>query len=55
MDNKNNIFDLNKKLVVITGAAGLLGRNHAEAVAKHNGIPILLDINKEGLDDLKNI
>ena len=52
MDNKNNIFDLNKKLVVITGAAGLLGRNHAEAVAKHNGIPILLDINKEGLDDL---
>jgi len=52
MNNKNNIFDLNKKLVVITGAAGLLGRNHAIAVAKYNGIPVLLDINKDGLEDL---
>ena len=41
----NNIFTLQDKVIVITGAAGLLGRMHAEAVASNGGIPILLDIN----------
>ncbi len=40
----NNMFSLAEKVVIITGAAGLLGRRHAEAVAKFGGIPILLDI-----------
>ena len=50
----NNIFTLQDKVIVITGAAGLLGRMHAEAVASNGGIPILLDINTKGLKDFSD-
>ena len=40
----NNLFSLQDKVIVITGAAGLLGRQHAEAVAGAGGIPVLLDL-----------
>ncbi len=50
----NNIFTLKDKVIVITGAAGLLGRMHAEAVASNGGIPILLDINVSGLKDFSD-
>jgi NAD(P)-dependent dehydrogenase (short-subunit alcohol dehydrogenase family) len=43
-------FSLDKRVVVITGGAGLLGSKHAEAVAEAGGIPILLDINQAPLD-----
>jgi NAD(P)-dependent dehydrogenase (short-subunit alcohol dehydrogenase family) len=39
-------FNLNKKVVIITGGAGLLGSSFVEAIAEINGIPIILDINK---------
>jgi len=37
-------FDLDGRVVVITGGAGLLGVRHAEAVAELGGIPWLVDI-----------
>lgn len=37
--------------MVITGAAGLLGRQHADAVASFGGSPILLDLDNESLMD----
>lgn len=40
-------FCLDKKVVVITGGAGLLGIQHAEAVAEAGGIPVLWDIDFE--------
>jgi len=40
----NKIFNLDGKVIVITGAAGLLGRRHADAVAAYGGTPILLDL-----------
>ncbi|MBD1141561.1 SDR family oxidoreductase [Pelagibacterales bacterium SAG-MED32] len=43
------MFNLENKIIVITGAAGLLGRNHTHAVAAYGGIPVLIDINKKGL------
>jgi len=53
-----NIFKINGKVVVITGAAGLLGRRHAEAVAAYGGTPVLLDLDntpvKELAEDLKD-
>lgn len=39
-----NRFSLEGKVVVITGGAGLLGEQHAQAVAEAGGTPILLDI-----------
>ncbi len=43
-------FDLTNRVAVITGGAGLLGVKHAEAIAEMGGIPVLLDVNKEGLE-----
>ena len=47
-----DLFSLKGKVVIITGAAGLLGRRHADAVASFGGSPVLLDLNKESLIDL---
>jgi len=52
----DDIFSLNGQVIIITGAAGLLGRQHAEAVARAGGIPVLLDLQAQGVqamaDDL---
>jgi NAD(P)-dependent dehydrogenase (short-subunit alcohol dehydrogenase family) len=45
-----DLFSLKNKVIVITGASGLLGRQHAEAVAMQGGIPVLLDLNQDTLD-----
>ena len=49
---KDSLFSLTGKVVVITGSAGLLGRQHAEAVASARGIPVLLDIRAEAVQEL---
>jgi len=49
-DNINNLFSLSGKVVVITGAAGLLGGKHAEAVAAYGGTPVLLDLSQTAVD-----
>ncbi len=49
-----NLFDLKGKIIVITGAAGLLGRKHAEAVACYGGTPILLDLSQKEVDKFSN-
>ena len=48
----NKLFRLNGKIIIITGAAGLLGRKHAEAIAAYGGIPILLDLSEKTVSDL---
>jgi NAD(P)-dependent dehydrogenase (short-subunit alcohol dehydrogenase family) len=50
----DNLFRLDKKVIVITGATGLLGRKHAQAVACYGGTPILLDLSQQVVDDLAN-
>jgi len=40
-------FDLTGRVAVITGGAGLLGRQHADAVAEMGGVPVLVDIDGE--------
>jgi len=47
-----NIFNLEGKVIVITGAAGLLGKKHAEVVAAYGGNPVLLDLSQEKIDIL---
>ena len=48
----DDLFRLDGKVIIITGAAGLLGREHAYAIAKYGGTPILLDLSKEAVDSL---
>jgi NAD(P)-dependent dehydrogenase (short-subunit alcohol dehydrogenase family) len=54
-----NLFSLKDKIIIVTGASGLLGREHVKAIATAGGVPILLDLNQNTLDkqveDLKNI
>lgn len=51
-DMIQDIFSLKKKLIVITGAAGLLGQEHAISISAFKGIPILLDLNEAKLKAL---
>lgn len=44
-------FMIHDKIVIITGGAGLLGKKHAEAVLDGDGIPVLLDISREALQE----
>lgn len=50
----SNLFRLDSKVIIITGACGLLGSNHAEAVASHGGIPVLIDLDLNALKSLKS-
>ena len=47
----DGLFRLDGKIIVITGAAGLLGKKHAEAIAAYGGTPILLDLSKKAVDE----
>lgn len=44
-------FDLSGRVGVVTGGAGLLGVQHAEAMAEAGGTPILWDINEAAAKD----
>ncbi len=51
---KKNIFDLSGRVIIVTGAAGLLGRQHADAIASAGGIPVLLDLSLDKVRQLAN-
>jgi NAD(P)-dependent dehydrogenase (short-subunit alcohol dehydrogenase family) len=44
-----NLFDLTGKVAIITGGAGLLGQQHAQAIAKVGGIPVIADVNTKAV------
>lgn len=46
------MFNLNGDVIVITGGAGMLGRQHAEVVARAGGIPVLLDLHADPVESL---
>jgi NAD(P)-dependent dehydrogenase (short-subunit alcohol dehydrogenase family) len=48
----NDLFRLDDKVVVVTGATGLLGRKHIEAIAAYGGKPIIIDLSKNNIDRL---
>jgi NAD(P)-dependent dehydrogenase (short-subunit alcohol dehydrogenase family) len=50
MENLINQFDLTGRVAVITGGTGLLGQQHAEAIARAGGIPVLADVRVNGVD-----
>lgn len=46
-------FSLENKVCIITGGAGLMGDSHARAVLESRGVPVLLDISEEKLEEEK--
>jgi NAD(P)-dependent dehydrogenase (short-subunit alcohol dehydrogenase family) len=42
-----NPFDLTKKVIIITGGAGLLGREYALAISRMGGTAVIADLNPE--------
>ena len=50
MSSARDLFDLSGRVAIITGGAGLLGEQHAAAIAGAGGIPLLADIDGEAAD-----
>lgn len=45
-------FRLDGKVVIITGGAGMLGREYSQAVAQAGGIPVVADINADSAHEV---
>lgn len=48
----NDLFDLTDRVAIITGGTGLLGRQHAQAIARAGGRFVLLDLAVTRPDDV---
>ncbi|MBZ0096130.1 MAG: SDR family oxidoreductase [Sulfuricella sp.] len=49
MQNTSDLFNLHGKIAIITGGGGMLGYQHAAAIASFGGTPVLVDISPQGL------
>jgi NAD(P)-dependent dehydrogenase (short-subunit alcohol dehydrogenase family) len=47
-----DLFDLGGRVVVVTGGAGLLGEQHASAIAGAGGTPVLLDVDRDRAEEV---
>src|SRR5260221_14560422 len=45
-------FDLTGRVILITGGAGLLGAEHAAAIAEAGGVPVIADLRSGEADKL---
>ena len=52
---KQNLFSLKGKIFIITGAIGLMGKQHAHAIALFGVTPILIDIDKKALKEFAKV
>ena len=52
MTEVSDLFSLEGKVVVVTGASGLLGRKHAEVIAAYGGNPVLLDLSYDAVNSV---
>ena len=51
---KSSLFTLNNKVSLVTGACGLLGRQHALALSLHGSKVVLVDLESSNLETLAN-
>jgi NAD(P)-dependent dehydrogenase (short-subunit alcohol dehydrogenase family) len=49
-DSGHNLFDISGRVAVVTGGGGMLGYQHAAAIASFGGAPVLLDIDPLALE-----
>ena len=47
-------FDLTGKKIIITGGAGFLGQQFAQAILEMGGVPLLVDNNEQSLNEAEN-
>ena len=47
------MFNLNSKIIIITGGAGLIGSRFSEVILKQNGLPIIFDKSLKNIAILK--
>ena len=47
MRTARDLFDLSGRVAIITGGAGMLGRQHAAAVAEAGGHPVIADLSED--------
>jgi NAD(P)-dependent dehydrogenase (short-subunit alcohol dehydrogenase family) len=52
---QNNLFDLTNKVAIITGGAGLLGSEHAIALASQGARIVMADFNEEKCNEACNV
>ena len=43
----NDLFSIKGKVVIVTGALGLLGKNHCKALCEAGGTVVVADMNQE--------
>lgn len=53
LKNCMDSFSLRNKVIIITGAAGFLGRMHCRAVIEAGAVAVLIDVNSDKLMDAK--
>jgi len=51
-EHLSDIFNLKGKVIVVTGASGLLGKKHIEVIAAYGGTPVLIDLSQNLVDKL---
>lgn len=51
LDHMDTMFSLSNKVVVVTGACGLLGKTYCDAIASFGGIPIIVDLNRKTAEE----
>ena len=51
--SNNSLFDLSKKVILLTGSAGRLGTNFAEILSEYGASVVLIDIDKENNNKLE--
>ena len=47
-------FNLQGKVFIVTGGAGLLGLNHAQAIAENGGTVVILDLDLQKAEEAAN-
>lgn len=47
---QNDLFDLSGRVAIITGGAGMLGRQHAETIAEAGGHVVIADLSSETIE-----